>query len=90
MERKAKKISWRPSGVCPTEIRLDIINGRVYNLTFVGGCPGNTFGISQLVNGMDVKEVVDKLEGIRCGTKDTSCPDQLAKLLRTEWLEEDA
>ena len=57
-------------------------NGKVTDVEFVGGCDGNTKGIAQLVKGMDAQEAADRLAGIRCGYKPTSCPDQLAQALR--------
>ena len=62
-------------------IEFDIEDGKVKDVSFVGGCNGNLQGIGRLVEGMDVKECIAKLKGIRCGYKDTSCPDQLARAL---------
>lgn len=78
---------YRTRGVCSRNITFDIENGTVINVKFDGGCSGNTQGISRLVEGMSVEEAIRRLEGIRCGFKDTSCPDQLAKALKsiTEW-----
>lgn len=73
--------SYKTQGVCSRNITFDIIDGRVYNVRFDGGCNGNTQGISGLVDGMPVDEVIKRLSGIRCGFKGTSCPDQLAKAL---------
>ena len=61
---------------------IDIENGKVHGVAFEGGCAGNTKGVAALVEGMDVEEAIKRLEGIRCGFKTTSCPDQLAKALR--------
>ena len=72
---------YKTSGTCAGKIVLDIENGIVENVRFIGGCHGNTQGISKLVEGMSVDEVINRLEGIRCGMKSTSCPDQLAKAL---------
>ncbi len=72
---------YKTSGTCAGKIVLDIENGIVENVRFIGGCHGNTQGISKLVEGMSVDEVITRLEGIRCGMKSTSCPDQLAKAL---------
>lgn len=69
-------------GVCSRSITFDIENGKVHGVAFEGGCAGNTKGIAALVEGMDVEEAIKRLEGIRCGFKTTSCPDQLAKALR--------
>ncbi len=77
------KLSYKTNGVCSRTITADIENGRVYNLRFEGGCNGNTKGISALVEGMTVEEVISRLEGIRCGFKGTSCPDQLAQALKS-------
>lgn len=77
------KLSYKTNGVCSRTITADIEDGRVYNLRFEGGCNGNTKGISALVEGMDTEEVIRRLEGIKCGFKGTSCPDQLAKALKS-------
>ena len=77
------KLSYKTNGVCARTITADIEDGRVYNLKFEGGCNGNTKGISSLVEGMEIKEVITRLEGIKCGFKGTSCPDQLAQALKT-------
>lgn len=77
------KLSYKTNGVCSRTITADIENGKVYNLRFEGGCNGNTKGISALVEGMTVEEVISRLEGIRCGFKGTSCPDQLAQALKS-------
>ena len=63
-------------------IFFDIEDGKVKNVQFVGGCNGNLKGIAALVEGMDAEEVISRVEGIRCGMKGTSCPDQLAKALK--------
>lgn len=74
-------IIFKPEGVCATEIRFDIVEGRIKNLAFIGGCPGNLNAISKLVEGMTIEEVIAKLQGIVC-QNDTSCTDQLAKALQ--------
>ena len=74
-------MEYRPKGVCSQKITFDVENGKVKNVKFLGGCNGNLQGIASLVEGMPVEEVIEKLEGIKCGYKDTSCPDQLAKAL---------
>jgi len=74
---------YRTRGTCSQTIEFDITDNKVRNVQFQGGCNGNLKGIGALVEGMDVHEVIDKLEGIRCGMRNTSCPDQLAKALRT-------
>ena len=67
--------------VCSECVTITVDDGIVTSAVFRGGCPGNLAGISQLVAGMPVQEVIRRLRGIRCGAKDTSCPDQLARLL---------
>ncbi|BCN32920.1 TIGR03905 family TSCPD domain-containing protein [Anaeromicropila herbilytica] len=75
-------MNYKTSGVCSREINFDIENGIIKNVTFSGGCAGNTAGISNLVVGMPVDEVIKRLEGVTCGPRKTSCPDQLAKALK--------
>ncbi len=75
------RYSFRTQGTCSRVIELDVEDGVVSNVVFYGGCDGNLKGISQLVEGMQVSEVISRLKGIRCGTKPTSCPDQLATAL---------
>lgn len=74
--------TYKTSGVCSQKIDFDIVDGKVHNVRFTGGCNGNLQGIGRLIEGMDVKEAVSRLEGVRCGMKPTSCPDQLSKALR--------
>lgn len=71
------------SAVCSVAIDLTVEDGIIREVSFEGGCSGNLQGISLLVRGMKVEEVIDRLEGIQCGTKRTSCPDQLVKALRS-------
>lgn len=73
--------TYTPRGVCSRQFSFDIEDGVVRDLQVVGGCNGNLQGISQLVKGMSVDEVVTRLRGIRCGMKPTSCPDQIARAL---------
>lgn len=75
-------MQYRPKGVCSQMIDFEVVDNKVKGVEFTGGCNGNLQGIGMLVEGMDVQEVISKLEGIHCGFKDTSCPDQLAKALR--------
>lgn len=77
------EISYKTKGVCSRTIRVKVENGVVESVRFEGGCNGNTQGISALVEGMQVAEVIKRLENIRCGFKDTSCPAQLAEALKT-------
>ena len=65
-------------GVCPKQISFALDNGKVYDIKFFGGCPGNTVAISKLLQGADAKYVIEKLKGNQCGNKGTSCADQLA------------
>ena len=72
---------YRPQGVCSQEIVINIENGIVKELKVIGGCSGNLQGIASLVKGRTVDEVIERLNGIKCGFKPTSCPDQIAKAL---------
>ncbi|MDK2807314.1 MAG: hypothetical protein PWP24_43 [Clostridiales bacterium] len=74
---------YKTKGVCSSEIHIETEGDLVTSVTFIGGCNGNASGISQLVKGMPVDEVIKRLEGVTCGYKSTSCPDQLAKALQT-------
>jgi len=74
--------TYRPKGVCSQQMNITVEDGRVQKLEVLGGCDGNLKGIGSLIAGMPVDEVISRLEGIRCGYKDTSCPDQLAKALK--------
>ena len=76
------KYQYVPRGVCSRLIELDIEDDVIKSCRFIGGCHGNTQGISALVKGMDVNDAIEKLEGIDCGGRGTSCPDQLAKALK--------
>ena len=69
-------------GTCSRAICFDVENGKVRNVSFIGGCNGNLKGIGALVEGMDIDEVISRVEGIKCGMKATSCPDQLAQALK--------
>ena len=73
---------YTPDGrVCSQEMIIEINENKIKKVTIVGGCPGNTIGVSHLVVGMTVDEAIKKLKGIPCGARGTSCPDQLAKAL---------
>ena len=74
--------TFRPQGVCSQQMEIDVEDGKVARLEVLGGCSWNLQGIARLVEGMDVDEVIRRLEGIRCGFKPTSCPDQLARALK--------
>lgn len=73
---------FKTSGVCAREIRFSIEDSTIKNVEFIGGCDGNLNGISKLVKGMKLTDVISKLENTTCGRKNTSCPDQLAKALK--------
>ena len=73
---------FNPSSVCSREYQFEIENGIIVKATIIGGCQGNLTGISSLLEGMKVEDVIERIEGIRCGLKSTSCPDQLAKALK--------
>lgn len=77
------KYSYRTSGTCSSQIDLEVEDGILKEVHFIGGCNGNLKGISALVKGMKVEEVIFRLQGIRCGYKPTSCPDQLCQALKT-------
>ncbi|MBQ5717206.1 MAG: TIGR03905 family TSCPD domain-containing protein [Clostridia bacterium] len=74
--------TYTTKGVCARSITIEVENNIVKEVKFFGGCNGNTSGISKLVIGMEIDEVISRLENIRCGFKTTSCPDQLAKALK--------
>ena len=74
--------TYKTSGTCSREILFEVENGKVKNVQFIGGCNGNLKGIAALVEGMDIDEVITRVEGIHCGMKSTSCPDQLAQALK--------
>ncbi len=73
---------YKTSGTCSRAINFEIEDGIVKNVRFEGGCAGNTIGISKLAEGMKVEDVIERLEGVMCGFKSTSCPDQLARALK--------
>ncbi len=73
---------YKTHGTCSQRIFFDVEDGKVSNVKFIGGCNGNLKGIAALVEGLPVEEVISRLEGITCGMKDTSCPDQFAKALK--------
>ena len=75
-------ISYNTKGVCSRKIEIEIDGDIVKEVKYVGGCSGNTQGVAALVAGMTVDEAITRLSGIRCGFKNTSCPDQLAEALK--------
>ena len=72
-------VTYRPKGVCSQLMEIDVEDGLVRSLKVTGGCSGNLQGIAKLVVGMKVEDVIARLDGVRCGFKPTSCPDQLAR-----------
>ena len=76
------RYDYTPSGVCSVKISFDLSDGIVSNIVFTRGCNGNTQGVSRLAEGMKAEELISRLEGIQCGNKGTSCPDQLAKAVK--------
>ena len=73
---------FKTKGVCAREIEITVEDNIVKNVKFLGGCAGNTKGVARLIEGMDATEAIKRIEGIPCGFKSTSCPDQLAKAIR--------
>lgn len=78
-----KSYTYRNRGTCSSEVSFSIEDGIVSDISFRGGCNGNLQGISRLAQGLSAEEVIKRCEGIRCGMKATSCPDQLAQALRS-------
>lgn len=75
-------MDYKTHGVCSSMIHVELDGDKIKDVDFVGGCNGNLQGISSLVKGMKVEDAIERLDGIKCGSKATSCPDQLAKALR--------
>ena len=75
-------MEYKTHGVCAREIKFDLDGDTIKSVEFVGGCSGNTQGVARLVEGMKVDDAIARMEGIRCGAKSTSCPDQLAQALK--------
>ena len=75
-------MTYKTYGTCSQFINVELDGNTIKSVQFVGGCHGNTQGVAALVKGMDVDEAISRIEGINCGGKGTSCPDQLAKALR--------
>ncbi|MGO5065433.1 TIGR03905 family TSCPD domain-containing protein [Clostridium sporogenes] len=74
--------TYSPNGVCSQKITFDILDDKVVKVNFVGGCDGNLKGLSNLIEGMNIDDAIKRLHGITCGSKNTSCPDQLSKALQ--------
>ena len=75
------RFEFKPLGVCPSKIEFDLEDGKLHNIKFTGGCPGNTKAICKLLEGADPDYVVETLKGNLCGNKGTSCADQLTKAI---------
>ena len=80
-------MNYKTKGTCSREISFDVVDNKVTNVRFLGGCSGNTQGVAALVEGMDVNEAIKRMDGLDCAGRGTSCPDQLAKALKL-YLEE--
>ena len=74
--------TYKTKGTCSQMINFEVEDGKVKNVQFFGGCNGNLKGIAALIEGMDIDEVIARVEGVKCGMKSTSCPDQLAQALK--------
>ena len=74
--------TYQTKGTCSREIEVELDGKTIRRVAFAGGCPGNLAGISKMVEGMDIDDAISRLEGIRCGSRPTSCPDQLSKALK--------
>ncbi|MCM1497216.1 MAG: TIGR03905 family TSCPD domain-containing protein [Clostridium sp.] len=75
-------MTYKTQGVCSSQISFEIVDNKVHDVKFTGGCNGNTQGVAALIEGMDVEEAIQRIEGIHCGFRSTSCPDQLSKALK--------
>lgn len=75
-------MNYKTHGVCSREIIFEVEGNTITHVNFIGGCSGNTQGVARLVEGMEVDEAIRRLDGIQCGPKPTSCPDQLARALK--------
>ena len=77
-----KHFTYTPSGVCSRPIDIDMDGDTIVQVTFTGGCSGNTRGVAALIAGMNIDEAISRIEGIHCGPRPTSCPDQLSRALK--------
>lgn len=75
-------MNYKPTGVCSRLISFEIDGNTIKSVEFTGGCAGNTQGVARLIEGMDIDDAISRLDGIKCGFKPTSCPDQLAQALK--------
>ena len=74
--------TYKTRGTCSQAITFDVVDNKVTDVRFYGGCSGNTQGVAALIDGMDIDEAIQRISGIRCGSRPTSCPDQLARALK--------
>lgn len=77
-----KTFEYTPKGVCSSKMIFNIEGDTLLDVRVIGGCPGNSLGIRSLLKNQNIDEIIEKLEGIRCGYKNTSCPDQIAQALK--------
>jgi len=77
------KFVYEPNGVCSNQFNFEIEDNKIKSLEVIGGCNGNLQGISSLLKEMDINNAIERLEGIKCGFKNTSCPDQIAQALKS-------
>ena len=77
-----KEFIYKPMGVCSKQIKLTIQEDKLEDIEIIGGCSGNLQGIKNLIKGMNLEDIISKLEGIKCNFKDTSCPDQITKAIK--------
>jgi uncharacterized protein (TIGR03905 family) len=84
MRKKETKgaFTYKTAGTCGSAISFSVMNGKLHGVAFTGGCPGNTQGLSRMLEGCKPEEACRRLAGIRCGNKDTSCPDQFARAVK--------
>ena len=75
-------IEYTPKGVCSRKMTIEVEDGKILSARVIGGCNGNLQGICSLLKGMDVTHAISRMEGLRCGPKNTSCPDQIAQALK--------
>ena len=83
------RFEYKTRGTCSSKILFDVDDGIVHNLEYIGGCNGNLQGMSRLVEGMNIDDVIARVQGIHCGMKPTSCPDQLAQALKNYKVQKD-
>ena len=77
------KMTYKPKGVCSQLMDIEVEDGKIVNVEIMGGCSGNLQGLAALLKGMEVEDAIARMEGIRCGFKSTSCPDQMAQALKS-------